>query len=131
MEAYYKTYSDLLKENLPRLNEYFDHSGLTPDLYLLDWIYSVFGKAVNLDVACRIWDVFIRDGEEFLFQTALGILHMYEKQLLGLDFVHGAQFLTRLPDSLSADVLFKSIASIRLTIGKQTFSQVLSTHMPR
>ena len=25
-----------------------------------------------LDVACRVWDVFLRDGEEFLFRTALG-----------------------------------------------------------
>jgi hypothetical protein len=25
-----------------------------------------------LDVACRVWDVFLRDGEEFLFKAALG-----------------------------------------------------------
>jgi hypothetical protein len=27
-----------------------------------------------LDIACRVWDIFCRDGEEFLFRTALGML---------------------------------------------------------
>lgn len=74
MQAYYSTYNELLKENLPQLYDYFTTTTLTPDLYLLDWIYTVFTKAMNLDLASRVWDVFLRDGDQFLFQTALGML---------------------------------------------------------
>lgn len=42
-----------------------------------------------------------------------------------MDFLHGAQFLTRLPDDLSADQLFKSIQSVNTNIGKQTFNQIV------
>lgn len=72
MNAYYDTYNGFFRENLPKLCQHFEEASLTPDLYLLDWVYSVFAKAMPLDIACRVWDVFLRDGEEFLFRTALG-----------------------------------------------------------
>lgn len=74
MQAYYTTYNDLLKENLPKIYDHFNSTTLSPDLYLLDYIYTVFTKAMSLDLACRVWDVFLRDGEQFLFRTALGNL---------------------------------------------------------
>jgi len=36
-------------------------------------MYTLFAKSLPLDVASRVWDVFCRDGEEFLFRTALGL----------------------------------------------------------
>lgn len=72
MNAYYATYSGLLKENLPNLHKHLHDCHLTPDLYLLDWLYTIFAKATHLDLASRIWDVFLRDGEEFLFKTSIG-----------------------------------------------------------
>ena len=44
-------------------------------IWLLNYIFRIFTlftKSLPLDVACRVWDVFCRDGEEFLFRTALG-----------------------------------------------------------
>lgn len=35
-------------------------------------MYTLFAKSLPLDVASRVWDMFCRDGEEFLFRTALG-----------------------------------------------------------
>jgi hypothetical protein len=72
MHAYYAAYNDFFHENLPRLYTHLIESSLSADLYLLDWLYTVFAKAMPLDVACRVWDVFLRDGEEFLFKAALG-----------------------------------------------------------
>ncbi|GLG94232.1 Ecotropic viral integration site 5 ortholog [Gryllus bimaculatus] len=129
MRSYYETYNDFFRENLPRLFSHFNSSSLSADLYLLDWLYTVFAKAMPLDVACRVWDVFLRDGEEFLFKTALGVLHLHQDVLLQLDFLHGAQFLTKLPDDLAADQLFKSIESIHMNIGKLRFSEVLASHI--
>lgn len=115
MQAYYLVFEQLIAENLPKTHTHFLKSHLTPDLYLLDWIYTVFAKAMPLDVACRVWDVYLRDGEEFLFRTALGVLHLYQELLLSFDFLGGAQFLTKLPEDLNADSLFLSIQGIRMT----------------
>nr|CAD7439676.1 unnamed protein product [Timema bartmani]CAD7452383.1 unnamed protein product [Timema tahoe] len=126
MEAYYSVYNEFFRENLPRLFAHFSESCLSADLYLLDWMYTVFAKAMPLDLACRVWDIFLRDGEEFLFKTALGVLHLNQDALLKLDFIHGAQFLTKLPDDLAGDQLFKSIEAIKMNVGKQKFSEVLA-----
>ncbi|XP_023218167.1 TBC1 domain family member 12-like [Centruroides sculpturatus] len=71
MTAYYSMYEEFFKENLGALFNHFDKQGLSSDLYLVDWIYTLFSRSLPLDVACRVWDVFLRDGEEFLFRTAL------------------------------------------------------------
>lgn len=72
MEAYYAAYHELLKENQPRLWAHLESTKLTPDLYLMDWIYTIYAKAMNLDLASRVWDLFLRDGDDFLFRTAIG-----------------------------------------------------------
>lgn len=74
MTSYFSTYNDLLKYNLNRLNTHFNHIGLTPEMYLVDWIYSVFAKSMNLELASIIWDNFLRDNDQFLFRAALGKL---------------------------------------------------------
>lgn len=125
MNTYYKVYSSALAHKLPKVFSHFTVAGLSPDLYLLDWLYTIYAKAMPLDVACRIWDVFLRDGDEFLFRTALGVLHLYQEELLKMDFVHGAQFLTRLPENLQAESLFSSISQMSTTVGTTTFQQML------
>ncbi|XP_024869016.1 TBC1 domain family member 14-like [Temnothorax curvispinosus] len=125
MDTYYKVYSSALAHKLPKVFSHFTVAGLSPDLYLLDWLYTIYAKAMPLDVACRIWDVFLRDGDEFLFRTALGVLHLYQEELLKMDFVHGAQFLTRLPENLQAESLFNSISQMSTTVGTTTFQQML------
>ncbi|KAL0117755.1 hypothetical protein PUN28_008866 [Cardiocondyla obscurior] len=125
MNTYYKVYSSALAHKLPKVFSHFTIAGLSPDLYLLDWLYTIYAKAMPLDVACRIWDVFLRDGDEFLFRTALGVLHLYQEELLKMDFVHGAQFLTRLPENLQAESLFNSIGQMSTTVGTTTFQQML------
>lgn len=125
MNIYYKVYSSALAHKLPKVFSHFTVAGLSPDLYLLDWLYTIYAKAMPLDVACRIWDIFLRDGDEFLFRTALGVLHLYQEELLKMDFVHGAQFLTRLPENLQAESLFNSISQMSTTVGTTTFQQML------
>uniref|UniRef100_A0A8C1HQZ1 TBC1 domain family, member 12b n=1 Tax=Cyprinus carpio carpio TaxID=630221 RepID=A0A8C1HQZ1_CYPCA len=114
------------EENLPRLFNHFKSSNLTPDLYLIDWIFTLYTKSLPLDVACRVWDVFCRDGEEFLFRTGLGILRLYEEVLLQMDFIHIAQFLTRLPEDTPSERLFSCIANTQMISGNRKWTQVFN-----
>ncbi|KAJ8317715.1 hypothetical protein KUTeg_005619 [Tegillarca granosa] len=100
-------------------------------LSYISWIgkiLSIFSKSLPLDIACRVWDVFCRDGDEFLFRTALGLLKLFEDVLLNLDFIHLCQFLTKLPDDLTGDLLFKSIECIHMNIDKKKFTQILAAN---
>lgn len=87
-------------------------------------IFTLYSKSLPLDLACRVWDVFCRDGEEFLFRTALGLLRLYQEVLTCMDFIHMAQFLTRLPDLIPADQLFQHIAAVHMTSRNRKWAQV-------
>ncbi|XP_050532350.1 TBC1 domain family member 12-like isoform X2 [Daktulosphaira vitifoliae] len=128
MTSYFLTYSDLLKHNLSKLSIHFNKIGLTPEMYLVEWIYTVYTKSMNLELASIIWDNFLRENDSFLFQTALGILYSNETELLQMDSIMCAQFLTKLPDSFTSSSLLKSTALIRMSIGKKSFNDLLLNH---
>uniref|UniRef100_A0A7N6FDB9 Rab-GAP TBC domain-containing protein n=1 Tax=Anabas testudineus TaxID=64144 RepID=A0A7N6FDB9_ANATE len=125
MLTYFAAFEVFFEENLPKLFAHFKKNNLTPDIYLIDWIFTLYSKSLPLDLACRVWDVFCRDNEEFLFRTALGLLRLYQDVLTCMDFIHMAQFLTRLPDLIPAEQLFQHIASIHMTSRNRKWAQVL------
>ncbi|XP_068182999.1 TBC1 domain family member 12 isoform X2 [Antennarius striatus] len=129
MLKYFAAFEVFFEENLPRLFSHFQDNNLTPDLYLIDWIFTLYSKPLPLDVACRVWDVFCRDGEESLFRTGLGILRLFQDVLLQMDFIHIAQFLTRLPDDLQPHTLFTAMASTHMISRNRRWAQVFSALM--
>ncbi|XP_059021841.1 TBC1 domain family member 14 isoform X2 [Mustela lutreola] len=126
MLTYFAAFEVFFEENLPKLFAHFKKNNLTPDIYLIDWIFTLYSKSLPLDLACRVWDVFCRDGEGFLFRTALGILKLFEDILTKMDFIHIAQFLTRLPEDLPAEEVFASIATIQMQSRNRKWAQVLT-----
>uniref|UniRef100_A0A3B3S6U9 TBC1 domain family member 14 n=1 Tax=Paramormyrops kingsleyae TaxID=1676925 RepID=A0A3B3S6U9_9TELE len=124
MLTYFAAFEVFFEENLPKLFAHFKSNNLTPDIYLIDWIFTLYSKSLPLDLACRVWDVFCRDGDEFLFRTALGVLRLYEDILTRMDFIHNAQFLTRLPEDISGEELFCSISSIQMQSKNKKWAQV-------
>ncbi|XP_074531611.1 TBC1 domain family member 12 [Halichoeres trimaculatus] len=129
MLKYFAAFEVFFEENLPRLFYHFQTNNLTPDLYLIDWIFTLYSKSLPLDVACRVWDVFCRDGEESLFRTGLGILRLFEEVLLQMDFIHIAQFLTRLPEDLQSHTLFTAMANTHMISRNRRWAQVFSALM--
>uniref|UniRef100_A0A673KWU5 TBC1 domain family member 12-like n=1 Tax=Sinocyclocheilus rhinocerous TaxID=307959 RepID=A0A673KWU5_9TELE len=129
MLKYFAAFEVFFEENLPKLFQHFQNNSLTPDFYLIDWIFTLYSKSLPLDVACRVWDVFCRDGEEALFRTGLGILRLYQDVLLQMDFIHSAQFLSRLPENTPAHALFSCIANTQMISNNRRWNQVFSALM--
>ncbi|XP_062927759.1 TBC1 domain family member 12 isoform X2 [Mobula hypostoma] len=129
MLKYFASYEVFFEENLPKLFAHFMKNNLTPDIYLIDWIFTLYSKSLPLDLACRVWDVFCRDGEEFLFRTALGILKLYEDILVQMDFIHIAQFLTKLPEDIASEKLFACITAVQMHSSNKKWTQVFASLM--
>ncbi|KAI4903938.1 hypothetical protein NFI96_031941 [Prochilodus magdalenae] len=124
MLKYFAAFEVFFEENLPKLFQHFQNNSLTPDFYLIDWIFTLYSKSLPLDVACRVWDLFCRDGEEALFRTGLGILRLYQDVLLQMDFIHTAQFLSRLPENTPAHTLFNCIANTHMLSNNRRWNQL-------
>ncbi|WKY15807.1 hypothetical protein Q1695_000915 [Nippostrongylus brasiliensis] len=134
MTKYFIAYDRYMAQELPALHTHLDNLDVRPDLYLIEWIYTLFAKSLPLDITCRVWDVYLRDGDDFIFQTALGILRLYESRLLSMEFDECVEFLTHLPKQMSSIELFRNIetfvrSSFSTSDGlktKKRFSQILS-----
>ena len=131
MNRYFRVHQILFEHNIPKLYEHFEEQGVKPDLYLIEWIFTLFSKSLPLDVMSRVWDVFFRDQEEFLFRTALGILNLYKNILLEMDFIHIVQFLTKLPENINSTLLFKSIEQMSTNIDDNylTFQHLVNSSL--
>jgi hypothetical protein len=70
------------KRLLPELYKHFEAVDLTTDLYLIDWMLTLFTKNMDLDLVSRIWDNFLLDGEIFAMKTGLAILILFESKFL-------------------------------------------------
>ena len=73
MGDFYAGFEALLKSQLPKIYSHFLTLCLTPDLYLQEWIYTLYSRSLPLDLASRVWDVYCRDGDDFIFRIAIGI----------------------------------------------------------
>ncbi|CDW57170.1 RabGAP-TBC domain containing protein, partial [Trichuris trichiura] len=119
MERYFLAYDTYFKLSLPNLHSHFVNLDVRPELYLIDWLYTLFARSLPLEITCRVWDLFLRDGDLYLFDTALGVLCTYESTLLTMDFDRVVQFLTRLPERIDANELFKRIRQVRSRVDKE------------
>ncbi|XP_052750007.1 TBC1 domain family member 12-like [Galleria mellonella] len=124
MQRLWQAYGLVARRSVPALESLLGR--LAPELYLLEWLYTAFAKAMPLDAACRIWDLFLRDGGTFLFAAAVGILHLYQDELKDMDFITAAQFLTKLPEDLDTEALFRSISTVSLSVDGMTFEELVS-----
>ncbi len=74
IKKYMLVLEELIGRYLPRIAAQFELIKLTPDMYIVDWVLTIFSKALPLDLAMRVWDYFFFEGTTFIYRVALGIL---------------------------------------------------------
>lgn len=117
LQQYVSLFEALFKRTLPDLYAHFEHIGISSEMYLLDWFLTLFSKSLPLDVATHLWDIYIFEGQAFLFRAALGLLKYIQAPILSqeLDLVPCKHILARFPEEhLDEDAILASIASIHL-----------------
>ena len=58
---------------------------------------TLYCRSLPLDVAARIWDSILGEGEWAIFKVAIGILNYFSPQLSSGDFSSCCTLLTSLP----------------------------------
>ena len=49
----------MVRLHLPDIAEHLEVLKLSPDMYLLDWVMTLYGRAAPLDLACRYDNIFL------------------------------------------------------------------------
>jgi hypothetical protein len=116
MQPYFDVFNSFFKEEVKSVYSHFERLDVLPHYYLMEWVITLYTKCLPLDVACKLWDLYCRDGESFLFRVALGLLRMYKSKLLELEVLEDCgRFLSKFPEDISSDKLLKHTLSIELS----------------
>ncbi|KAF8514755.1 rab-GTPase-TBC domain-containing protein [Gautieria morchelliformis] len=81
VEAYYRIFDTLLADGMPKVYFNFKQHQISPSEYLPDWLLPLFLNHLPLEACSRIWDVFLLEGDAFLFRAALAVLASIESRL--------------------------------------------------
>lgn len=82
VKYYIKAFTITLNNKDKELANYLESIDLTPDVYLLQWIESIFLKHLPFEICCRIFDNYIYEGTVFLYKVSLSILEIFKDNLL-------------------------------------------------
>jgi len=100
----------------PELYQHFHNLNITTEHFLLDWWLTLFTKSVPLPLACHIWDCFLIEGEIFIHYVAVGILKLFESQLLKASFEDCLKIISeQIPRNITGQALFSTIKDYQIT----------------
>ncbi|PHJ17716.1 tbc domain-containing protein [Cystoisospora suis] len=78
---YFRTFDALLAERLPNVAGHFEALGIHSDIFLIEWMYTLFTRCLPFELVGRVWDLFLVEGDAILFQTSLAILAYFQDEL--------------------------------------------------
>lgn len=113
VRIYLHVHDRFLRDEMPALAAYFILHGVDSDIYMINWVMSLYCGALPLDTVARIWDIYMLDGDVAIFRAALGILKLLQPKLITMNFEEMAYLLSHLPEEIEQDALLRSVRGIR------------------
>lgn len=114
VRIYLQVHTRLMAQHLPHLHCHFSALSVEPELYMINWVMSLYCHALPLELTSRIWDLFVLDGDVAVFRTAIGLLKYFSARMLKMSFEEIAYLLNHLSEeNIDADRLMKEVRSIQ------------------
>eukprot|EP01117_Protostelium_nocturnum_P009137 TRINITY_DN3271_c0_g1_i7.p1 TRINITY_DN3271_c0_g1~~TRINITY_DN3271_c0_g1_i7.p1 ORF type:complete len:664 (-),score=127.94 TRINITY_DN3271_c0_g1_i7:244-2235(-) len=99
-----------MRKRLPKLHKHFEKMNFNILIICAQWLMCLYITSVPNETAFRMWDVIFYLGPKTIFEVALSIMKIYEKQLLSIsDETEIGIFVTEEVSKLyDADPLFET-----------------------
>ncbi|KAG6012450.1 hypothetical protein E4U43_007791 [Claviceps pusilla] len=113
---------------LPKLSAHLDSLSIELEALTFQWFLSVFTDCLSAEALFRVWDVVLctNDGSTFLFQIALALLKLNERNLLQCDTAAGVYTYINhhmTEHAISIDGLIQAGEALRRVIRREDIEQ--------
>eukprot|EP00127_Corallochytrium_limacisporum_P000258 Clim_evm5s9 gene=Clim_evmTU5s9 len=116
LDDYIDCFDIILANHNSELARHMSEIGLRADMFVIDWFMTLYSKSLNIDLSSRIWDIYMLEGEGFLFRVAVGLVSFSADRIREAHgFDEALPHLARLPEGTDAEELFKTINSVKLS----------------
>ena len=102
----------VLNSNDPLLYNYFQSIKFKISITFCKWARNLFLRAFDYNTCLLIFDNFIIRGKIFIFQVALAILMIKQKEILNLDYGSITFFLKKNQLNIDEETLFSEIEKL-------------------
>lgn len=92
-DALGELHASLLRSQLPHVAAHLERLGMTPTMYLPEWLMPLWTRTLRPEVAALVWVLLITDGDALLLRAALAVLACISPQLLACDDITDARRL--------------------------------------
>eukprot|EP01017_Pseudomicrothorax_dubius_P036491 TRINITY_DN5229_c0_g1_i3.p1 TRINITY_DN5229_c0_g1~~TRINITY_DN5229_c0_g1_i3.p1 ORF type:complete len:263 (-),score=49.78 TRINITY_DN5229_c0_g1_i3:355-1143(-) len=83
--AYIRAFDYFLELRYKKMYDKLKSCGISSDIFLVEWFFTLFSRAFTLSTVVKLWDLFLYNGECILFKTALAVVGQAEEELLDKD----------------------------------------------
>ncbi|XP_055299476.1 ecotropic viral integration site 5 ortholog isoform X9 [Sitodiplosis mosellana] len=95
---------NLVLEQFPDLHVHFQSQTFQTSMYASRWFLTIYTTSLNLQISCRVMDIFLSEGMEFIFKMALAMLAIGKESLLSLDMEAMLKYFQKdLPEIVERD----------------------------
>lgn len=77
-----QVFEEVVRVRLPAVHEKLTDFGLQLSLCSIQWFMCLFVNTLRIEPALRVWDIFLNEGNQVLFQVAVGLLKLHEEEIL-------------------------------------------------
>ena len=78
-------FKQLLFHNLPDLCSHLELLNILPEDYFDEWNETIFCKNFNVDIAMKIWDLFVVQGEKIIFDAGIALMKEMQDDLFNCE----------------------------------------------
>mmetsp|Transcript_22565 Transcript_22565/g.32990 ORF Transcript_22565/g.32990 Transcript_22565/m.32990 type:complete len:622 (-) Transcript_22565:66-1931(-) len=89
-----RVFDFIVATRFPALQKKLDEFQLQLSLVSVQWFMCLFVNTLRPEVALRVWDVFLNEGDKVLFRIAVALLHLHLADLLAAE--NASDFYARL-----------------------------------
>lgn len=112
IDAYSLAVDAMIAECVPRIGRLFQKYEISSRMFLLEWVMTLYAKALPLDIAAHVWDLFMLEGEIVIFRVAVALVHLFRDELVYATYDQCLTLLNNIPQEILDEALFESIAAV-------------------
>lgn len=85
IERYYAGFKATLRQSLPKVYAQLEVLSVTPEMYVLEWLYTLFVRCVRIDEIGHLWDYVFTEGSTAFFKIPIAVLSRMQPAILSAD----------------------------------------------
>ena len=91
--AYSKLFEQFLREESPELMNYLDEQTINTMTFSIDWFYTLYSRAFDINIVRVVWDMFFMFGTEFLIKAGVALICILKEELMKQYMTEGFNFV--------------------------------------